>query len=193
MKSSERERLICEDAITTLWERLGESFGSSFLNQYGDVGGSAFQTWTMGLIDLTPAQIEKGFINCLRSESKYAPTLKVFREHCMDIAQHGLPSLTAAYEEACKAPSPKDRQKWSHPAVYHAGRLTGWSELHAIATNQMLPRYQYNYEILCKRVIAGENINLDVPQAIPRKITKLCTAQENIEHMKKLKAEMGWD
>lgn len=178
-------------AMVTLWERLGEVLGAAFLNQYGLVGENAFLTWSAGLADLSREQIKKGFANFMRSQDRFID-LKRFRALCLDLSHLGLVELERAYEEACTKPSPKERQQWSHAAVYHAGRLTGWWELHAMPRDQMLPRFKYNYDMLCKRVADGEDINLDVPQAIPRVIPQPLSGEENARRMQSLKEQMGW-
>lgn len=173
-----------------LWQRLGDVKGASFLNQFGAVGESAFETWTAGLADLSPEQIRHGFASFMRSTEEYLD-LKKFRAFCMDLSRFGLPELRQAYEEACMAASPKDRQKWSHPAVYHAGKNTGWHELACTPTDQIFPRFEYHYAELCKRVIAGESLELPVAQAIASRIPKVLTREENISRMAALRAETG--
>lgn len=151
----------------------------------------AYKVWEQGLSDLSDAELIRG-TNSARDFTGYF-SLPAFRELCksVDASQYGLPDVRQAYEEACMKPSPKDRQKWSHPAVYHAGRLTGWHELRCMTTTEIFPRYQYHYEQLCKRVIAGENINIDVPQAIPQRISKVLTPAENQARMAALREATG--
>ncbi|MFA5387306.1 MAG: hypothetical protein WC322_02815 [Candidatus Paceibacterota bacterium] len=176
--------------MVRLWQRLGEALGAAFLNQYGAVGEDAFMTWSASLADLKAEQIKSGFANYMRSDDRYLD-LKKFRNYCIDVTRHGLIPVERAYEEACMAHSPKDRQKWSHAAVYHAGRLTGWSDLHAMPRAQMMPRFEHFYSQLCKRVSEGEDINLDVPDAIPRVIPKPLSGEENHRRMMKMREELG--
>jgi hypothetical protein len=150
-----------------------------------------YKTWARNLSDIDPRLLANGLKNAKDFKGYFS--LPAFRELCkdLDISKHGLPAPQKAYEEACMAPSPKDRHKWSHPAVYHAGRLTGWHELHSMTAKEMMPRFSYNYEVLCKRVMAGENINLDVPQAIPQSIPRPLTKEENIARMEAMRKELG--
>lgn len=145
----------------------------------------------MGLADLTEAELRRG----IRAACDFTGffSMPTFRELCktVDKAQYGLIPVNQAYEEACLKPSPKDRQKWSHAAVYHAGRLTGWSDLHAMPRAQMMPRFEHFYSQLCKRVSEGEDINLDVPDAIPRVIPKPLSGEENHRRMMKMREELG--
>lgn len=151
----------------------------------------AYRVWELGLSDLTEAEIKRGTNASVDFTGFFS--LPSFRELCKHVDQsaHGLPPVAQAYEEACLKPSPKDRQQWSHAAVYHAGRLAGWSDLHAFPRAQMLPRFEYHYSVLCKRVADGEDVNLDVPQAIPRVVPKPLTGAQNAARMAKMRAELG--
>lgn len=156
------------------------------------VSADVYKTWARGLSDLTETEIKRGLLKARDFKGFFS--LPSFREICrnIDLSDHGLPDPRKAYEEACLKPSPKDRQQWSHAAVYHAGRLTGWHELHCMTSDQIFPRYAYNYEQLCKRIADGEDINIDVPQAIPRTISRVLTPAENQERMAKLKKQLGF-
>jgi len=171
--------------MVTLWEKMGQLFGAKWLRQYGTTDDSAFDTWCQFLADLSPEQIRQGFVNMMRDKPKYLPDAVQFRDYCM--AAHGIPPLEAAYEEACLAKSPKLRHKWSHPAVYHAGRLTGWSDLHMLTRDEGLKRFRYNYEIMCRRVANGEDINLDVPEAIPATVHVRPTPEQAARKMAELR------
>lgn len=145
----------------------------------------------MGLADLTDSELKRG-LNAACDFTGFF-SLPTFRELCktVDNSRLGIIPVERAYEEACTKPSPKDRQQWSHAVVYHAGRLTGWSDLHALPKSQIFPRFEYNYSILCKRIAEGENINLDVPEAIPRVIPRPLSGAENSKRMAKMREELG--
>jgi hypothetical protein len=162
------------------------------MNLLNSVSAEVYKTWARGLSDLSEKEIKRGLLKARDFKGYFS--LPSFREICksIDLHDYGLPDERRAYEEACLKPSPKDRQQWSHAAVYHAGRLTGWHELHAMETEKIFPRYAYNYRMLCDRIAAGENINIDVPQAIPEKISRTLTVEENLERMNKLKQQFGW-
>ena len=67
----------------------------------------------------------------------------------------GLPSARDAYMEACRAPSPRAAQAWSHPAVYLAGRDSDWfflannteRETYYLWTVQVNERADYTVEL----------------------------------------------
>ncbi len=170
---------------------MGELFGAKWLKQFGDTDSPAFETWSQFLGDLTGAQIKNGFVNLLKDKPRYLPDAVEFREFCLDLGSHGLPLVRAAYEEACRAPSPKRAQRWSHPAVYQAGVATGWFELASRATDEIFPRYRYHYEMLCQRVLSGEDITVPVPDALPEKINAPLTREQKINQMLALRESVG--
>lgn len=180
-----------EDVMITLWDKMGQLFGAKWLRQYGDTDEPAFDTWCQFLADIRPDQIKQGFVNMLRDKPQYLPDAVQFRDYCLDLSGQGIPPAETAYEEACLAPSPKARQRWSHPIVYRAGVLTGWSDLHALPRDMALPRFKRNYEILCRRVAAGEDINLEIPEAIPERVSRVLPPEEAEVQIKSLREQVG--
>lgn len=75
--------------------------------------------------------------------------------------------------------------------MYQAGVATGWYELHSRPTDEILPRFEYHYTALCKRVIAGEDITLPVPDALPEKINCPLTPEQRITRMASLREATG--
>lgn len=138
---------------------MSEIYGSQFANQYGKVGGEAFQTWCLGLRDFEPKMIRAGFAKLLDRESKFVPNLNEFRSLCLpSTEQYGLPPVDQAYREACnRRPLSRD---WSHPAVWLAGKRTGWLELKSNSEAKMKPVFKQNYESVCKDVMDGKEISL---------------------------------
>ena len=157
---------------------------------HSNVDSTEFKSWQVGLRDLTDDQVMNG-VKQARDFSGFF-SLPAFRELCQQTpAIDGLPAVDTAYEEACLAPSPKARAKWSHPIVYRAGVLTGWSDLHALPRDMALPRFKRNYEILCRRVAAGEDINLEIPEAIPERVSRVLPPEEAEVQMKSLREQVG--
>lgn len=180
-----------ELAMVDLWQRMGELFGAKWLRQYGDTDSPAFETWCRYLSDLSAEQIKRGFVNLLQEKSRYLPDAVEFREMCLSLKSLGLPPARRAYEEACMKPSPKAEQSWSHPAVFHAGKNTGWHELASMPTEQIYPRFEYHYSELCKRVMSGDDLTVDVPQAIPATIHRTLSSHENKSRMAELRKAVG--
>lgn len=103
----------------------------------------------------------------------------------------GLPSPRQAYLEACSAPSPKREHNWSHKAVYFAGKATGWYLLANEPEAVALPLFDYNYNLLCKRVMQGESLALDIPEPLPEKIERKLEASETQARIRKMRKELG--
>ena len=127
------------------------------------------KVWEAGLLDMTEMQIRKG-TNKAKSFTGFM-TLPAFRELCHVSAQDlGLPDVHAAYREACMADGMRDMVRWSHPAVYHAGRETGWFDLRTSTEKQIFPLFKRNYEAMCSRVMNGETLDMPVQRALPPKV-----------------------
>lgn len=102
-------------------------------------------------------------------------------------AQLGLPEAHAAFMEACRAPSPKAAFNWSHPAVYFAGRASDWFFLASAAEEQTFPVYKRNYELICERVMRGEDLEIPLPQALPQDISRPLDKAAQLAHMRELR------
>ncbi|ALO46589.1 hypothetical protein PS2015_1945 [Pseudohongiella spirulinae] len=75
--------------------------------------------------------------------------------------------------------------------MYQAGVATGWFELASRPTDEIYPRFEYHYEQLCKRVMAGEDITLPVPDALPEKVNVRLTREQQQARMQSLKEVVG--
>ncbi len=118
--------------------------------------------------------------------------LSAFVELChFDEKIYGIPDALNAYREACNRPSPKIKQKWTHPIVYHCGVQTGWFELHELPEKRMYPVFKRNYEILTERVKNGEDLGIDVPKAIPQHIPEKTGKEKTRSRIAKMKAELN--
>ncbi len=159
-------------ALVTLWRRMGEIYGGQFANQYGKVGGEAFQTWCLGLRDVEPQRIRSGFARLLERESKFVPNLNEFRKLCTpDLADYGLPDVETAYQQACQSAGIAERWKtYGHDAVRLAARETTSFTLRSMPREKAFPLFKRNYEILCNRVIAGEALEDPIPKALPQTV-----------------------
>ena len=126
----------------------------------------AKKLWFANLAHLAPQQIIAAAHRAIR-ESEYLPTIRGLLKYCDDeLDTHGLPDPRNAYIEACMARPPQDRANWSHPAVYFAGKASGWFFLANNPEQQTWPVFERNYQLLCRRVRAGEELSLPVPPAL---------------------------
>jgi len=79
----------------------------------------------------------------------------------------GLAAPEQAYAEACRYASTPSHHAWTHAAVYHAGRTTGWFDLKSLPRQATQSRFNMHYTALCKRVLAGESLDQIKTQALP--------------------------
>ena len=152
---------------------------------HSEVGSIDYKVF---LSDITAAELnDQDVMNGIHNCREYVEFFSIpkFIELCKytDMASLGLPDADKAYREACIAPSPKSEHKWSHPAVYHAGAATGWHEMASLPTDKMIKLYRYNYEIMVKRVKAGESLEIEVPKALPEKVPVFLSEEEGGKRM----------
>lgn len=121
-------------------------------------------------------------------ESEYLPSLHRMIRACEDANQQtGLPTPREAYLEACNAPSPKIEFEWSHPAVYHAGKLAGWQLLAAATEAESFPIFQRHYREQVRLATAGADLSIERPAKITEGGQPALSKAENLEHLKTLK------
>lgn len=134
-----------------------------------DPSPQVYQTWTDGLADLPEAAIRFGLERARDFTGFF--TLPAFRELCKVSPQVlGLASAKHAYMEACNKDLPWERQTWSHPAVYYAARETGRFELHSFTEREAFPLFKANYEIMCSRVLNGEQLTMPLNRMLPESV-----------------------
>jgi hypothetical protein len=93
--------------------------------------------------------------------------------------------------EACRAPSPKSAQAWSHPAVYLAGRDSDWFFLANNTERNSWPVFKQHYDQYCARVLRGESLAVPEPAALERKPTAPIAAEEQLAQLHKLREQTG--
>ncbi|MFT6296398.1 MAG: hypothetical protein ACJATW_002693 [Glaciecola sp.] len=147
--------------------------------------------WLSSLEDYSPQQIVHAAKRVI-STQEFLPSIAAFIRACEEgLDLFGLPSTHQAYLEACRAPSPKVDFLWSHEAVYLAGKSSGWFVLANQSEATALPLFTYHYELLCKRVLHGEELTIKHPTPIPKKVSRQLSAAEKKEKIAKLKEELG--
>ncbi|GGB83157.1 hypothetical protein GCM10011352_06240 [Marinobacterium zhoushanense] len=150
-----------------------------FMAIYGHKFKSCFETedeiriakreWALSLRGYGEGELVAAVNRC-KETLAWMPTISEFLAILRDIGgDFGLPVTRDAYIEACMHAAHPRRHRWSHPAVYLAGRNTGWFELRSEDEAEVLPRFRYQYEVLCRRVREGEELELPVVPAIENK------------------------
>lgn len=181
------------DAINELFTQLELAYHNQFHRAFPghEQLHMAKQLWLHSLADLPPQRIRAGARRAIR-ESEFVPNLAAMRRFCEPVpADLGLPDAYSAYLEACRAPSPKDAQNWSHPAVYHAGRASDWFLLARAPEREALPVFRRNYEIMVRRVLDGEELETPVPEGLPSRVARPLSQEERRRRLLQLRSELG--
>lgn len=140
-------------------------------------GGIA--VWAIGFIDakLTARQVDFG-IHAANTRPGYCPDLPAFIQLCKPSpVELGMPSVEAAYREACQNAHPASRKDWSHKAVYHAATQVGMFELRSLDGAKTRPMFEDAYNRTVEAILHGEDIP-EIPKAIADQTGKALTPEE---------------
>lgn len=147
--------------------------------------------WLDSLADYPVEQILRGARHAIE-HSEYLPTLHRMLDCCQQgLADLGLPSARDAYLEACNAPSPRSAQKWSHPAVYLAGRDSDWFFLANNPERATWPVFEGHYREYCARVMQGETLKVPTAAALEKHEGEPLDAEAQLEELRKLREKTG--
>ena len=125
-------------------------------------------------------------------QSEYLPTINKMLDACdQQLITLGIPGAREAYLEACNAPGPKIVQSWSHPAVYHAGKATGWYRLAHQTEKTSWPEYQKHYREFCQKALSGDDLTIDRPPALDKPHYDKLNPEEKREKMRELREKIG--
>lgn len=127
----------------------------------------AKREWALSLRGYGERELVAAIDHC-KAQLAWMPTISEFLDILRSkTGDFGLPAARAAYEEACRYALHPLQHNWSHPAVYQAGRATGWFELRGEPEKHVYPVFSYNYDLLCRRVREGEALDEPVAPALP--------------------------
>ena len=181
------------DAINQVFALFRINYHNQYHSAFGDVNtvNQAKRLWVESLQRFAPETILRAAKQAIE-QSDYLPTLHKMLTYCRGTPQqHGLPDVHSAYMEACRAPSPKAEQKWSHAAVYHAGRESDWFFLANNPERLTFPVFREHYQRLCEKVVAGETLPEPEMKRLPEQSATTLSKEENLERLHKLREEMG--
>ncbi len=143
----------------------GHKFKSCFETQ--DEIRIAKREWALSLGGYTEPELVAAIDYC-KEHSAWMPTISEFLAVLRDLTgDHGLPAAKCAYEEACLHAENASTHHWTHLAIYHAGKATGWFRLRTEDEADVFPDFRYNYAVVCRRVRSGEELHTPVPVALP--------------------------
>jgi len=174
-------------AINQTFELFRFNYHNQFLKAFPDLNtlNMAKRLWLRLLGEYSGEVIMRAAEKAVK-ENGWLPNVHEVLARC-DIAEVlGLPSPHAAYMEAARAPSPKKEFKWSHPAVYFAGRATDWFFIANEPEEKVFPVFKRNYEMLMQRIQSGESIELEIPAALPEQSETPLPKQEQSRRLQSL-------
>ena len=181
------------DAINQIFTELELAYHNQFHRAFSDAAQltMAKQLWLHALCDLPPARLRAGVRRAIK-QSEFLPNVHTLRRFCQPTASElGAPDVRSAYIEACRAPSPKQAQRWSHPIVYHAGRASDWHFLAGTPESIALPVFKRNYELLLQRLLDGEALELPIAKALPESIEQPLSREQRKERLRTLRSELN--
>lgn len=140
-----------------------------FMAIYGHKFKSCFETeneiriakreWALSLAPYSETQLVAAVDRC-KETLAWMPTVSEFLAIiASQQAEDGVPALRDAYCEACRFADAPRQHQWSHPVVYHAGRMTGWFELRSQTERQIIGNFNYYYEQCVRRFRSGEQLD----------------------------------
>lgn len=180
------------DAINQLFAELELAYHNQYHKAYGAEGSLnvAKKYWLECLAPFSSELILKAVRQVVKTQ-EFLPSVATLVRACEEaMTEYGLPAAHDAYVEACCAPNPKADQAWSHPAVYLAGKQTGWFELANRPEGQVYPLFEKHYRALCQRALGGETLVVEVPRTLPDPAGRQLSAEENKARMAALREKL---
>ncbi len=168
-----------EQAINSLFTLLEDAYPLKFKRAFPTHEDQirAKRVWKSALKEFNPRRIWMAGKKALDS-SKFFPDLSDIRELCkLRYDELGLREPLQAYYEACHAPKQTRDYCWSHLAVYLAAKETGWLTLQSQEQRIAFPIFERNYEIICNRVLDGEDLEATVYKGLEDSRTKELSRQ----------------
>lgn len=180
------------DAINQVFTLFRLNYHNQYLKAFGNTTelNEVKRLWLEMLGRFEPQALLKA-AKFIIETSEFLPTLHTMIHHCEKAsAQTSLPDAHSAYIEACRAPSPKADFKWSHPAVYHAGKRCDWFFLQSNAEAVAFPVFKSKYEEVCHEVRQGVKLAEPRVQVIEEKKPPAMEKSKSRERLDSLRAKL---
>lgn len=152
-----------------IFARFHHIYTHRFESAYGDETtlNQAKREWAMSLAGLTDVQLEFALERCKR-EHAWPPTIAEFLKLLEPTPESlGLPSLDKAYLEACVNSHHPSSHTWSHICVQLAAQQVSYYALRSESERSTKPVFKAAYETLCKRLFAGEVVEMPKAATLP--------------------------
>ncbi len=176
------------DAINQVFAIFRRNYHNQYFKAFPDEKelNITKRLWLDSLKRFSPEVILQATKNIIESR-EFLPTLHSMLSACEKISLQALPDAHNAYLEACRAPSPKANAKWSHLAVYYAGRASDWYFLQNNPESIAFPVFKEKYQEICQRVNLGEKLERPQPEALPDNSYQAVDRKTNIEKLQSLR------
>jgi len=181
------------DAINQIFAEFEFAYHNQFHKAFSDAESQiiAKKYWLSSLEQYSPLQIVNAAKQVIRTQD-YLPSIAALVRSCeQGLDLFGLPSPHQAYIEACGASSPKREFPWSHEAVYLAGQAAGWFLLASEPEAASFPLFEYHYQLLCRRVVNGEQLEVAQPVPLPEQVERPLSRDEARARLAKMRDELG--
>ena len=182
------------DAINNVFAEFEFAYHNQFHKAFSDHESLtiAKKYWLSSLEEYSPSQITAAAKQIIKSQ-EYLPSIATFLRACQDgYDLFGLPVAQSAFREACHASSPKSAHQWSHEAVYFAGKATGWFLLANEPESVSFPIFEYNYSLLVRNVMRGEELIIESPSALSSKLEHPVPKDELKSRISQLRKELNF-
>lgn len=179
------------DALNEAFALFRINYHNQYYKAYSDtqVLNQIKKLWLESLTQFEPETVRRGARKVIET-SEFLPTLNRMIRACQgDPESFGLPDAHSAYVEACRAPSPKAAQRWSHPAVYHAGLASDWFFLASSTEKAAYPVFERHYRRLCEQVMSGSPLPQPQAPALPETTETPLSPEENRERLTALRRQ----
>lgn len=116
-------------------------------------------------------QIRYGVEQCRRHGGDFAPSVGRFIGWCQPTPEMlGLPSVSAAYREACRLAHPSADRGCASQAIYHAACEAGLYELAHLPQDKSFALFERAYAVTVRMLLAGEPLR-EIPKALPASVS----------------------
>ncbi|WP_281647848.1 replication protein P [Parendozoicomonas sp. Alg238-R29] len=152
------------DAINAVFTLLEGAFPLKYRRAFPDnqAVDASKRVWLQSLKSYPPRRILRAARKAIDT-ARFFPDLADIRQLCkLRFGELGLQEPLQAYYEACNARNRTRDGLWSHVAVYLAAKETGWSLLEGEPQQVAFPVFERNYNILCERIMAGEDLEAEI-------------------------------
>jgi hypothetical protein len=126
---------------------------------------AARSEWTKALVEadcVSDHQLTNGFRVAREQNIPFFPSPGMFVKWCQPSPEIlGMPTVEQALHEIA-------RHKPSHPAVILAAKATKY-ERNNLSASEYQPIFARSYEVLVRRVMAGEDLSIEIPKALPKR------------------------